>query len=385
MTEMAKGGNLPVPSAALHVAVAWQQGPGTPDVDVSALLLDAAGTVRSDADLVFYNQREHHSKSVRHLGKGQDPGPSGTDWIWLDLSAVEPEVARVVVAASADNEAFGRIPGLAVHVATPEGAPVASFAIGDASTETAFVFGEFYRRNGTWKFRAVGQGYDSGLAGLATDFGIGVEDAPPAPAPAAPAAGAWAGPGGPDELTVDFPPYVHQGRAKQRVTCPPNLPPGRRVVVDIECRDSISVTIYSCDAYGRSDELLLDAYEDEVHGRTLATVPDDRPLALLVEADSPWTLRVLPLGQARRLDRAVHGAGPDLLVYEGGPGVLSFAHQGESNFTVWHYLRSSDPDWPDDQDLLVNEVGRLDVLAPVQGPGLLRIGADGPWQISVGG
>ncbi|MFE6894932.1 TerD family protein [Streptomyces sp. NPDC057694] len=389
MTEMAKGGNLPVPSAALHVAVVWQQGPGIPDVDVSALLLDAAGKVRSDADLVFYNQPEHHSKSVRHLGKGQDAGPSGTDWIGLDLSAVEPAVDRIVVAASADDEAFGRIPGLAVHVATPEGAQVASFAIGDASTETAFVFGEFYRRNGGWKFRAVGQGYASGLAGLAADFGISVQDtAPAAPVPAAPVPveSGWAGPGGPDELTVDFPPFVHQGRAKQRVTCPPNLPAGRRVVVEIECRDSISVTLYTCDVYGRSDELLLDAYEDEVLGRTVATVPDDRPLALLVEADSPWTLRVLPLGRARRLDVPVHGAGPDLLVYEGGPGVLSFAHQGESNFAVWHYYRSTDPEWPyEDQDLLVNEVGRLDVLAPVQGPGLLRIGADGPWQISVGG
>ncbi|MFJ4717136.1 TerD family protein [Streptomyces sp. NPDC088785] len=381
MTEMARGGSLPVSSAALHVTVAWQQGPRTPEVDVSALLLDAAGRVRSDADLVFYNQREHHSKAVRHLGRGRRGGSSGTDWIHLDLSAVEPDVERVVVAVSADGQPLGVIPGLAAHVTTAEGAPVAAFGIGDAGTGTAFVFGEFHRASGGWAFRAVGRGYPAGLAALAADFGVGVPR-PPAPATAA----GWPGPGGPDELAVDFPPYVHQGRAKQRVTCPQDLPPGRRVVVEIECRDSISVTLYSCDAYGRSADLLLEAYEDEVLGRALATVPGDRPLALLVEADSPWTLRVLPLGRARRLDLAVHGVGPDLLVYEGGPGVLSFAHQGASTFAVWHYYRSADPEWPyDDQDLLVNEVGRLDVLAPVQGPGLLRIGADGPWQIAVGG
>ncbi|TLS42444.1 TerD family protein [Streptomyces montanus] len=433
MTQMAKGGNVPVPVEALQAAVTWQQGPDVPDVDVSALLLDGTGRVRSDADLVFYNQREHPSRAVRHLGKGQGPGGTAADWIWLDLAAVEAQVDRVVVAASADAGTFGQIPMLDIRVGLPAGQPVASFSIGDATTETAFVFGEFYRRNGGWKFRAVGQGYDSGLAGLATDFGIAVEETPapqgppppppmpvappPAPAPPPPAftpaplsqaqgQGQWPGQmqglsqtqgqiqgqgqgqgqGILADLAVGFAPFVHQGSGKQRVTCPPSLPPGCRVVVEIECRDSISVTLYTCDEYGRTDELLLDAYEDEVHGRTVTTVPGDRPLSLSVEADTPWILRVLPLGHARRLEHTLHGRGPDLLVYEGQPGVLSFTHQGESNFTVWYHCSSTDPHWPEDeQELLVNEVGRLDVLAPVQRPGLLRVGADGPWRIAVGG
>ena len=193
--------------------------------------------------------------------------------------------------------------------------------------------------------------------------------------------------GGPlGDLAIAFPPFVHQASGKHRVVCPPSLPPGCRVVVEIECRGSISVTVWSCDEYGRTDELLLDAYEDEVHGRTLAIVPHDRPLSLSVEADKPWTLRVLPLGRARRLEHTLQGRGPDLLVYEGEAGVLSFTHQGESNFTVWHHFASSDPYLPEDEvDLLVNEVGRFDVLAPVQGPGVLRVGADGPWRIAVGG
>jgi stress response protein SCP2 len=411
MTQMPKGGNLPVPAEALQVVVTWGHGPGVPDVDVSALLLDGAGRVRSDADLVFYNQPAHSSGTVRHLGKEQETGGgAAADRLWLDLAALEADVDRVVVAASADGGTFGRIPELGVRVELPSGQPVASFAIGDATTETAFVFGEFYRRNGGWKFRAVGQGYDSGLAGLATDFGITVEDEPaqpmgqtpatyashtsttdavPVPLPVAdavpavetdPAAQLAA------ELAMIFPPFVQQGRVKQRVTCPPSLPPGGRVLVEIECRDSISVHVDTCDAYGRSDQDLLSSYEDEVHGRTVAPVPEDRPLSLLVRADTRWTLRVLPLGHARRLTHALDGRGPDLLVYERPAGVLSFAHGGTSNFAVWHHVRSTDPDWPqDDEELLVNEVGHVDVLAPVQVPGLLRIEADGPWRVGVGG
>ncbi|PPS85484.1 TerD family protein [Streptomyces sp. MH60] len=415
MTHMTKGGNLPVPAATLQVAVTWRQGVHVPDVDVSALLLDAAGRVRSDADLVFYNQPAHPSGAVRHLGKGQGADGTGADWLWLDLAAVEPGMERVVVAASTDAGTFGQVPFLDVRVALPDGQQVASFTIGDASTETAFLFGEFYRRNGGWKFRAVGQGYASGLAGLATDFGISVAEdpqpvpvtpvpAPPPPLPPAPpipytppaaplhaAADAAFFPAPPadrlaSELALSFPPFTHHASGKERVTCPPNLPPGARVVVEIECRDSISVHIDSCDAYGRADRDLLSTYEDEVHARTFATVPEDRPLSLVVRADTPWTLRVLPLAHARRLVHSLNGRGPDLLVYEGPAGVLSFVHQGQSNFVVWHYFASDDPEWQDDEeDLLVNEVGRLDVLAPVRAPGLLRIEADGPWRLGVGG
>ncbi|NGN70376.1 TerD family protein, partial [Streptomyces sp. A7024] len=189
MTQMTKGANLPVPADRLQVAVTWQHGPGVPGVDVSALLLDPSGRVRTDADLVFYNHREHPSGTVRHLGKSGGPqDPTAADWLQLDLHAVEPGIERIVVAASADGGAFGQIPRLDIWVSLPDGRPVAAFAIGDATAETAFVFGEFYRRAGGWKFRAVGQGYATGLAGLATDFGIAVEQAPaPVPLPVPPA------------------------------------------------------------------------------------------------------------------------------------------------------------------------------------------------------
>jgi len=179
MTSMRKGANLPVPTTALHAVVSWRTDAPTPDVDVSALLLDGSGKVRSDADFVFYNQPEHASGAVRHEGKRSQPGET-TDAVLLDLPRVEAAVERIIVCASADGGTFGQVPGLLLRIfsqgiGSQGGGLVAEFDILDAGTETAFLFGEFYRRGGEWKFRAVGQGYASGLAGLATDFGISVD------------------------------------------------------------------------------------------------------------------------------------------------------------------------------------------------------------------
>ncbi|MGK5533365.1 TerD family protein, partial [Streptomyces sp. URMC 129] len=182
---MLKGANVPVPARSVRVEIGWITSAGTPDVDASALLL-TGGRVRSDADFVFYNQPRHASGAVRYEGK-QPQGTAVTDRLTVDLTAVEADVETVVLAASADGGTFGQVPGLHVRLTDADsGAEIARFNSEDATTETAFVLGELYRRQGAWKFRAVGQGYDSGLAGLATDFGISVdEEPPPAPAPAA--------------------------------------------------------------------------------------------------------------------------------------------------------------------------------------------------------
>ncbi|MFE2264354.1 TerD family protein [Streptomyces griseosporeus] len=185
---MPKGSNTPVPATALRVELGWRPGPGVPDVDASALLL-AGGKVRTDADFVFYNQPGHASGAVRHEGK-RAAGGQVTDTLLVDLARVEGTVETIVVAASADGGAFGRVPGLYIEVRdAARDTVVARFDSTGASVETAFVLGEFYRRQGAWKFRAVGQGYDSGLEGLATDFGITVDEpqhtAPPQPAPSA--------------------------------------------------------------------------------------------------------------------------------------------------------------------------------------------------------
>ncbi|KOG39874.1 TerD family protein [Streptomyces resistomycificus] len=191
---MTKGSNVPVPSTALRVELGWRSGPGVPDVDASALLL--AGTkVRSDADLVFYNQPAHAAGAVRHEGK-RDAGGRVTDTLLVDLAGMEPAIETVVLAASADGGTFAGVPDLYIEVRdAARGTVVARFDSTGATVETAFVLGEFYRRQGAWKFRAVGQGYGSGLEGLATDFGITVDEpqraepvASPAPAPPPPPA-----------------------------------------------------------------------------------------------------------------------------------------------------------------------------------------------------
>ncbi|MFE7444110.1 TerD family protein [Streptomyces chartreusis] len=185
---MSKGSNVPVPTTALRVELGWRSGPGVPDADASALLL-VGGKVRSDADFVFYNQPAHSSGSVRHEGK-RDAGGQVTDSIHVDLARVEPAIETVILAASSDGGSFGRVPGLYIEVKdAAQGTVVARFDSTGADVETAFVLGEFYRRQGAWKFRAVGQGYSSGLEGLATDYGITVDEpqqAAPTAAPAAP-------------------------------------------------------------------------------------------------------------------------------------------------------------------------------------------------------
>ncbi|MFG2830356.1 TerD family protein [Streptomyces sp. NPDC048434] len=185
--SMLKGSNVPVPAPEVRVELGWQAAPGTPDVDASALLL-VSGKVRDDGDFVFYNQAAHASGAVRHDGK-RPAGGAMTDTLTVALASVEPAVDKVVLAASADGGTFGSVPGLHIRVLdTASGAELARFDSKDAGTETAFVLGELYRRQGAWKFRAVGQGYDTGLAGLATDFGISVDEpAPPQPTPPAPA------------------------------------------------------------------------------------------------------------------------------------------------------------------------------------------------------
>jgi tellurite resistance protein TerA len=219
---MPKGSNTPVPTTALRVELGWRSGPGVPDADASALLL-VGGKVRSDGDFVFYNQPVHSSGAVRHEGK-RDGGGHIVDTLLVDLARVEPAIETVVLAASADGGTFGQVPDLYIEVRdAAQGTVVARFDSTGASVETAFVLGEFYRRQGAWKFRAVGQGYSSGLEGLATDFGITVDEPQhTAPAPPPPAAPPTTMPP-PAAPPVHMPPPVAPPAAMQPP--PPPVPP----------------------------------------------------------------------------------------------------------------------------------------------------------------
>ncbi|MFF8320534.1 VWA domain-containing protein [Streptomyces bobili] len=175
--SMSKGANLPVDVPSVRVEISWSERGGGPDVDVSALLLTAAGKVRDDADFVFYNQPRHASGAVTHLGKRTAAGVTA-DTVEVDLRSLESAVARVELCASADGGTFGQVAALTLRLLDAGSlAELARFEM-RGETETAFIGGELYLRAGQWKFRAVGQGYASGLAGLATDFGISVDDEP---------------------------------------------------------------------------------------------------------------------------------------------------------------------------------------------------------------
>lgn len=181
---MTKGSNVQLETAPVCAVLCWSTDSGVPDVDASALLLNEQGTVRSDADFVFYNQPHHPSGTVRHLVKSQTH--SGyRDAIETDLGAVESDVDRVLLAASADGGTFADVQdvqlllyaGAAAHDGEPAGEPLLQFHIApETGAESALICGEFYRRGDGWKFRALGQGYDTGLLGLATEFGISVEE-----------------------------------------------------------------------------------------------------------------------------------------------------------------------------------------------------------------
>ncbi|MER6327049.1 VWA domain-containing protein [Streptomyces coelicoflavus] len=229
-TSLSKGANVAVDSPAVRVVLVWSAGPGVPEVDASALLLTSDGRVRDDGDFVFYNQPRHTSGAVRHLGKRGAPGggAGGTsDAVEVDLRSVEPAVERIVLCASADGGTFGRVPGLSLRLLDiGTGTELARFDI-TAGPETALVGGELYRRQGKWKFRAVGQGYAAGLAGLATDFGITVDDTPPAAAPAAaPGPSATTAPLASAPLAAPAsPPVPSAPPASPPVPSPPSVPP----------------------------------------------------------------------------------------------------------------------------------------------------------------
>ncbi|MER7775035.1 TerD family protein [Streptomyces sp. NPDC096191] len=237
---MSKGSNTPVPTTALRVELGWRSGPSVPDADASALLL-VGGKVRSDADFVFYNQPAHSSGAVRHEGK-RDAGGRVTDSLHVDLARVEPAIETVILAASSDGGPFGRVPDLYVEVRdAARNTVVARFDNPGATVETAFVLGEFYRRQGAWKFRAVGQGYDSGLEGLATDYGISVDEPQQAPAPVPPAPAVTPPP--PPPAAAPAPPVTPPAVATPPPTAPPAAAPVRLTKVTLtKAAPSVSLT-----------------------------------------------------------------------------------------------------------------------------------------------
>ncbi|GAB2600318.1 hypothetical protein GCM10027168_36820 [Streptomyces capparidis] len=197
---MVKGSNIPLSASAVRVVLRWSPNAGVPDIDASALLVGENGRVRSDQDFIFYNQPRHPSGLVRHRPKRRDSGGI-TDTVEVDLGTLDPSVDRVVIAASVDVGTFTAVGDLRVLVydlaAGRDAQPLAEYhVVPETGEESALNCAELYRRRDQWKLKAVGQGYTDGLIGLATDFGVAVDDGAaaepgtphaPAPEPATPA------------------------------------------------------------------------------------------------------------------------------------------------------------------------------------------------------
>jgi uncharacterized protein YkwD len=169
MTELVPGANMSLPGGLARLSL-------TGPFDLSALVTGADGKVGRDEDFVFYNQPS--APGVRLSAEG----------VTVEGAGLRPGAERVVVVASPEDQRtpFGRLPAPTTTVRGRDGRVIAVLRPPRLGSETVLTLAEIYRRDGRWKLRALGQGYADGLAGLARDYGVDVEDTParaPAPAP----------------------------------------------------------------------------------------------------------------------------------------------------------------------------------------------------------
>ncbi|GAA4062914.1 MULTISPECIES: TerD family protein [Actinomadura] len=188
--SLSKGGNVSLTKeapglTAVVVGLGWdvRTTTGTDfDLDASALLCSQDGKVLSDKHFVFFNNLKSPEGSVEHTGDNLTGEGEGDDeQIKVNLATVPAEVDKIVFPVSiyeADGrqQNFGQVRNAFIRVVNQaDNNEIARYDLSeDASTETAMVFGELYRHGSEWKFRAVGQGYASGLAGIASDYGVRV-------------------------------------------------------------------------------------------------------------------------------------------------------------------------------------------------------------------
>ncbi|MFJ8073758.1 TerD family protein [Streptomyces sp. NPDC096176] len=188
--SLSKGGNVSLSKeapglAAVVVGLGWdvRSTTGTDfDLDASALLVDTNGKVLSDQHFVFFNNLKSPDASVEHTGDNLTGEGEGDDeQIKVNLAGVAAEVDKIVFPVSihegeSRSQSFGQVRNAFIRVVNQaDNNELARYDLSeDASTETAMVFGELYRNGAEWKFRAVGQGYASGLRGIAQDFGVNI-------------------------------------------------------------------------------------------------------------------------------------------------------------------------------------------------------------------
>ena len=188
--SLSKGGNVSLTKeapglTAVTVGLGWdvRTTTGTDfDLDASAIAVNASGKVFSDQHFIFFNNKTSPEQAIVHTGDNVTGEGDGDDEsIKIDLSLLPAEVDKIVFPVSiyeaeSRSQNFGQVRNAYIRVLNQAGEEeIARYDLSeDAATETAMVFGEMYRNGEEWKFRAIGQGYASGLVGIAQDFGVNV-------------------------------------------------------------------------------------------------------------------------------------------------------------------------------------------------------------------
>lgn len=186
--SLQKGGNVNLSKEApnlkkILIGLGWDPrvtDGATFDLDGSAFLLKADGKVRGDSDFIFYNNLKSTDGSVTHTGDNTSGAGEGDDErLVIDLEKVPAEIERITVGvtihdAEARKQNFGMVGKAFIRCMDANGEKeIARYDLSeDGSTETAMVFGEIYRNNGEWKFKAIGQGFKGGLGPLARSYGV---------------------------------------------------------------------------------------------------------------------------------------------------------------------------------------------------------------------
>jgi tellurium resistance protein TerD len=188
--SLQKGGNVNLSKEApgltqMKVGLGWDARAtdgAAFDLDGVVFMVNQSGKVRSDGDFIFYNNLKSADGSVQHSGDNRTGAGEGDDeTVTIDLSKVSPDVDKIVFAvtihdAESRRQNFGMVGKAFIRCINASGnAEIARYDLSeDSSTESAMIFGEVYRNGADWKFRAIGQGFQGGLAPLAKNYGVNV-------------------------------------------------------------------------------------------------------------------------------------------------------------------------------------------------------------------
>ncbi|MEW1547363.1 hypothetical protein [Streptomyces tsukubensis] len=304
MTELLRHASCPVPVASLRIGV-------MPEMEVGIQLSKDYAAAGSDAECIVNDEQPAHpSGAVCRVGPHD-----GARWFQVDLPYVGDWADAINVVAMPGPD----FTEAAVGVIAPDGTLIARHTVTTAPGGPQLFLGQLIRRDGAWSFRAVGEWLEPD-GNTAADTATATE--PPAP-PQAPGA--------------DFEPFTVEGCGKDVITAPGWLPPGP-VIVELQAGDAKGYTrVYTLDRKNRNDQVFRrDSRRNERH-RGMARVPVHGRLRLLVDDKRPWTLRILPLSAAERLDGPRQGRGNHVYVYDGPIADLRFRAEGHHQIRAYRY------------------------------------------------